>query len=130
MYVLDSNSLIYFFKGMGGVADRLLSTPPADIAISTVVLYEIEVGIAKSSSPRKRRAQLDSFLSYATILPFGQKEAAASATIRADLEKRGLPIGPLDNLIAGTAFSRGAILVTNNVHEFGRIEGLKIENWF
>jgi tRNA(fMet)-specific endonuclease VapC len=130
MYVLDSNSLIYFFKGMGGVADRLLSTPPADIAISTVVLYEIEVGIAKSSSPRKRQAQLDSFLGYATILPFGQKEAAASATIRADLEKRGLPIGPLDNLIAGTAFSHGAILVTNNVHEFGRIERLKIENWF
>jgi tRNA(fMet)-specific endonuclease VapC len=115
---------------MGNVAERLLSTPPSEIGISTVVLYEIEVGIAKSSSPKKRRSQLDTFVSYATILPFREKEARVAAILRANLEKQGRPIGPLDNLIAGTALSQGAILVTNNVEEFSRVEGLKIENWF
>ena len=130
MYVLDANSLVYFFKGMGRVGERLLSTPPREIALPAIVLYELEVGIAKSSSPEKRRAQLADFLSIVNVLPFAEAEAKASAKIRAALEKVGRPIGPLDTLIAGTAMSHGATLITHNVREFGRVEGLTIEDWF
>lgn len=130
MYLLDTNTLIYFFKGFGNVAEMLFSKSPKDIAISTSTLYEIEVGIAKSSNPQKRKKQLESFVSRITILPFDSKEAKASAKIRAALEKQGTPIGPLDNLIAGTAFSFNAIFVTHNAKQFSKVEGLTIEDWF
>lgn len=130
MYALDSNSVIYFFKGVGKIAENLLRTPPREIALPAVVLYELETGIAKSSSPDRRRAQLDEIVSLVTVLPFGPAEARASARIRAGLEKRGAPIGPIDTLIAGTALSHGATLVTHNVDEFGRVEGLALVDWF
>ncbi len=130
MFVLDTNTLIYFFKDMGGVSKRLLATPPSEIAVPTIVLYELEVGIAKSSSPSKRRAQLDVITGLVSILSFGQEEAMASARLRAGLERAGSPIGPLDTLIAGTALSQGAVLVSRNVAEFGRIRDLRVENWF
>ena len=130
MYALDTNSLVYFFKGMGSVSEHLLTTPPREVAVPAVTVYELEVGIAKSTSPQKRKRQLDEFLRWASILPFARVEARASARIRAELERKGAPIGPLDTLIAGTAVAHGAILVTRNVDEFGRIEGLKTENWY
>lgn len=130
MYLLDTNTLIYFFKGFGNVAEMLFSKPPKDIATSTITLYELKAGIAKSSNPHTRKRQLESFVSYITIFPFDAKEAKASAKIRAELEKQGSPIGPLDNLIAGTAFCFNAILVTHNTKEFSRVEGLTIEDWF
>lgn len=108
----------------------LFSKPPKEIAVSTITVYELEVGIAKSSNPGKRKRQLEEFASYITILPFDAKEAKAAAKIRAELEKQGSPIGPLDNLIAGTAFCCNTILVTHNTKEFSRIEGLSIEDWF
>jgi tRNA(fMet)-specific endonuclease VapC len=90
----------------------------------------LEVGIAKSRAPRKRREQLDSLVNLIHVLPFGKDEASAAARIRAQLEKRGLPIGPLDNLIAGTALAHRATLVTRNIKEFARIKGLEIQNWY
>jgi tRNA(fMet)-specific endonuclease VapC len=129
MYVLDTNTLIYFFKGMGNVAERLLSESPREIAISAIVLFELELGIAKSSS-HKRREQLREMLASVSFLPFGEKEARSAASIRADLESKGTPIGPYDILIAGTALARRATLVTRNTHEFGRISGLSLENWY
>jgi tRNA(fMet)-specific endonuclease VapC len=93
-------------------------------------VYELEVGIAKSSSPQKRRHQLDEFLRWARILPFERGEAKASTRIRAELERKGDPIGPIDTLIAGIAMAHGATLVTRNLEEFGRVEGLKLESWY
>ncbi len=130
MYALDSNSIIYLFKGQGRVAEHFLETPPLDIAIPAVTLHELETGIAKSSAPAKRRAQLDDLVSLLTVLPFAAAEAKASARIRAYLETRGTPIGPLDILIAGTALSWGAILVTHNTSEFERVQGLTVVDWF
>ena len=69
-YVLDTNTLIYYFKGIGNVAIQLLATPPNDIGIPTIVIYELEVGIAKSVRPRKRKAQLQEFISLVNIIPF------------------------------------------------------------
>ena len=130
MYALDTNSLVYFFRGAGRVAEHLLATAPQDVAVPAVTVYELEVGIAKSSSPQKRRRQLDEFLRWARILPFERDEARTSARIRAELERKGTPIGPMDTLIAGIAVAHGATLVTRNLEEFGRIEGLKMENWY
>jgi tRNA(fMet)-specific endonuclease VapC len=69
-------------------------------------------------------------VSLLTILPFGSAEARAAARVRSGLERQGLPIGPLDTLIAGTAMAHGLTLVTHNVEEFGRVEGLAIVDWY
>ncbi len=129
-YILDTNTLIYFFKGIGKVADRLLNTPPRDIAIPAIVVYELFVGVEKSGSPHKRRDQLIAFTSSIQILPFDRNEAESASSIRVSLEKNGTPIGPYDVLIAATALSAGGILVTHNINEFRRISGLRIEDWF
>ena len=130
MYVLDTNTLIYFFKGMGKIHLTMLETPPHSIGIPTTVLYELEFGIAKSNSPEKRIQQLQSLTSIVNILPFDVNEARCAATIRADLEKKGTPIGPYDILIAATALQNNAILVTHNTKEFERVEKLRIEDWY
>lgn len=130
MFILDTNTLIYFFKNMGNVAEKLLTISPKDIGIPAVVVYELEYGIAKSTSPNKRLKQLEEICSLVEVLPFGPDEAKASADIRASLDKKGTPIGPYDVLIAGTAITRQGILVTNNTKEFKRIPKLKLDNWF
>ncbi len=130
MYLLDTNTLIYFFKGMGNVSKNLLLHAPKDIAIPSVVIYELYVGIAKSSSPKKRVAQLQELMQHVTIVDFGEKEAKASADIRASLERTGVPIGPIDTLIAGCAIANQATLVTHNTKEFKRVKHLLLADWF
>jgi len=129
VYILDTNTLIYFFKGMGNVADNLLAASPKDIGIPAVVLYEIEYGIARSTSPKKRMKQLEELCALVEVLPFGNEEAKTSAIIRASLEKKGTPIGPYDVMIAGTALGKQGVLVTNNTKEFKRVARLKIVDW-
>jgi tRNA(fMet)-specific endonuclease VapC len=94
------------------------------------VLYELEVGIAKSTSPRKRMGQLEELTAVVQILPLGAAEARVSAAIRSNLEKKGKPIGPYDVLIAGTAKACNATLVTRNTREFKRVQGLVLEDWY
>ena len=130
MYVLDTNTLIYFFKGMGNISTHLLDAAPKDIGIPAIVIYELEVGIAKSTSPDKRKLQLKQLASIVNILPFGLNEAKAAANLRANLEKKGTPIGPHDVLIAGTAVANAGTLVTHNTQEFSRISGLNLEDWY
>lgn len=130
MHVIDTNTLIYFFKGSESVSRKLLSLPPKEIGIPSIVVYELEVGIAKSNAPRKRLKQLEEMLSIITVLPFTIKEARSSAIIRAQLERKGQPIGPIDTLIGGTALAHQAILVTHNIKEFTRIAKLQVENWY
>jgi tRNA(fMet)-specific endonuclease VapC len=130
MYVLDTNTLIYYFKGQGQVAQNLANVSPQEIGISTIVLFELQVGIAKSTSPAKRTQQLQQLLSRVNLVPFDRDSAVAAATIRAQLEQQGTPIGPMDVLIAGTALAFQATLVTHNVKEFSRVSGLAIADWY
>jgi len=130
MFVLDTNTLIYFFKGIGKVEQNLLSKSPKEIGISTIVLFELEVGIGKSKSPYKRIQQLNDLISVVYVLPFGMKESKTAALIRVQLEKQGVPIDPLDILIGGTALAHQATLVTHNIKEFGRIKKLQVEDWY
>ena len=88
MYILDTNTLIYFFKGVGNVADNLLAVSPKDIGLPAVVLYELENGIARSTSPRKRMDQLEELCALVAVLPFGDEEAKAAAGVRAALDKK------------------------------------------
>ena len=130
MYVIDTNTLIYFFKGMGNVSGKLLKISPKNIGIPSIVLYELEYGIARSTSPRKRQAQLRELCSLVAVLPFDNTAATFSALTRVSLEKKGTPIGPHDILIAGIALANQGILVTNNTKEFSRIPKLKLDNWY
>jgi tRNA(fMet)-specific endonuclease VapC len=130
MYVLDTNTLIYFFKGQGRVAGHLLGVSPREIGIPAVVLYEMELGIARSSQPRKRRSQLDAMLSAVSVLPFDGEAAKHATDLRAALDAAGKPIGPMETLIAGTAFAAHGVLVTHNTGEFSRVKGLRLADWF
>ena len=130
MYLLDTNTVIYFFKGKGRVAERMLSVPRREIALSAIVLHELETGIAKSNDPAARRKQLDTLVSATHFQPFGKAEAEAAAAIRAELERAGKPIGPFDTLIAATALASGLTLVTHNLREFSRVPKLVVEDWY
>lgn len=130
MYLLDTNTLIYFFKGVGNVGKNLLSHSPKEIFVPSIVIYELEVGIAKSSLPKKRTQQLSTLLEQITIIDFGTKEAKNAASIRATLEQSGQPIGPIDILIAGCAKANGLTLVTHNTKEFSRVDNINLEDWF
>lgn len=130
MYVLDTNTLVYFFRGEGEVARRLLATARTEVVVPTIVVFELETGIAKSKHAAKRRAQLDRLLKAVVVLPFAVEEARAAAALRARLEHEGNPIGPMDALIAGTALAHRAVLVTHDVREFGRVPGLTVEDWY
>jgi tRNA(fMet)-specific endonuclease VapC len=130
MYVLDTNTLIYYFKGQGNVASALSLIAPGEIAIPTVVLFELYVGIGKSSDAIKRREQLEQILQWVRVLSFDLVTAKAAAEVRVLLERKGTPIGPIDGLIAGTAIAYQAKLVTHNVREFGRVPNLEVVDWF
>jgi tRNA(fMet)-specific endonuclease VapC len=129
MYVLDTNTVIYFFKGMGHISNNLFAVSPQEVTMPTIVLYELEIGIAKSGT-KKHRRQLDTLLKMIRLLPFTQAEAKSSAKVRAYLEQQGTPIGPMDTLIAGTALTHQGILVTRNTDEFKRVPRLQVVDWY
>jgi tRNA(fMet)-specific endonuclease VapC len=130
VYVLDTNSVVFFFKGEGRVAERLLARKPGEVALPAIVLYELEVGVVRSKSPARRREQLDTLLEATRVIPFGPAEARAGAQIRATLERSGEGIGPLDTLIAATALANRSTLVTHNTREFRRVGGLALQDWY
>lgn len=130
MFILDTNTLIYFFKGIGNVSKRLLSTPPVEIGIPSIVIFELEAGIRSSKSPQKRRTQFQEFVSLVTEFPFGRSEAVSAAQIKIDLTRKGTPIGPYDLLVAATAVANHGTLISHNVAEFARVDGLKLDDWF
>ncbi len=129
-YLLDTNTLIYYFKDLGNVKERLLVCQPSEIVLSSVVSYELQVGILKSTSPQKRIAQLAILKNQVSWVDFDEKSAEATAQIRVELERIGKPIGSYDVQIAGMAMANDLLLVTHNTGEFGRVSGLKLEDWF
>lgn len=100
-----------------------------DIAISAITVSELQYGVAKSQYPTKNQQRLDAFLRPFQIINYDEPVAHAYGTIRAQLERDGTPIGPLDTLIAAHALAHNLCLVTNNEKEFVRVKGLVVENW-
>lgn len=129
-YLLDTNICIYTIrKKPTQVVQRLRRLQISRIGISSIVLSELEYGIARSSKPQQNQTALIDFLVPIEILPYDNAAAREYGKLRRYLEQQGTPIGSLDLLIAAHALSLECVLVTNNESEFGRVPGLKIENW-
>ena len=128
-YLLDTNICIYIINERPKrVLERFRSLAASDVGISSVTVAELAFGVAKSGSIRNRAA-LQTFLVPLDVASFDLAAALAYGDLRADLERRGQPIGPLDLQIAAHALSLNAILVTNNEREFRKVAGLTVENW-
>ena len=125
-YMLDTNICIYLIKHKPPqVFEKLQEHNPDEICISAVTYAELVHGVEKSKAVERNRLALTILLSNIEILDFDMKAAEEYGRIRADLEKKGTPIGPLDMMIAGHAKSLGYTVVTNNLGEFKRVEGLQ-----
>lgn len=129
MFVLDTNTVIDYFRGKGRVAERLLAVPPSEVALPSIVAYEAWVGVLGSKNAVKRQIQFEEFLGAIEVLPFGAATSRRAAGIRVALARRGELIGPLDTLIAATALEANGTLVTRNVTEFSRVPKLVVANW-
>lgn len=128
-YLLDTNLLIGLSKERSGLVERLARHPASAILISSVVVAEIEYGIAKSARQENNRRVFDLLLGGFLVVPFDTAAARRYGPIRAHLERQGRIIGPHDLLIAAHALALDAVVVTDNVGEFSRVEGLLVENW-
>jgi tRNA(fMet)-specific endonuclease VapC len=128
--MLDTNICIYLIKKQPAILlERFASYPVGDIGISVITLAELEYGASKSSNPHRNREALEQFVLPLEVAVFDRPATLTYGKIRALLEKTGRPIGSMDMLIAAHALSLGVHLVTNNVKEFKRVPGLRIENW-
>lgn len=130
MFLLDTNTLIYLFKQQGQVAAHLQSHSAHEVFIPSVVLFELEYGVLRSTRPAPQRAGIDLALQAYGVVGMDYASAKAAASIKHTLEMAGTPIGPCDQLIAGIAVANGMTLVTRNTREFERVPGLRVENWF
>lgn len=129
MILLDTNICIYIINAKPpAVLERFQQYRLGDIGICSVVAAELAFGVAKSGSLRNRQA-LEMFLAPLMILPFDEAAIWAYGDLRAELERKGTPIGSLDTMIAAHALSQHATLVTNNTREFSKVPGLSLDNW-
>ena len=128
--MLDTNICIYIIKQKPrSVLERFAAFPVGDLGISVITLAELEYGASKSSEPDRNREALEQFVSPLEIAVLDRLATSVYGKIRALLEKRGRPIGSMDLLIAAHALSLNVRLVTNNMREFKRVPGLRVENW-
>lgn len=130
MFMLDTNICIYAIKHKPEqVIRKILSLKPGELCISSITYAEMMHGVENSSNVIRNRIALALFLSSIQVLDFSTHAAEEYGKIKADLQRKGTPIGIMDTLIAAHARVNDLILVTNNVGEFQRVEKLKIENW-
>ncbi|MHB1292152.1 MAG: type II toxin-antitoxin system VapC family toxin [Sulfuricella sp.] len=128
-YLLDTNIIIAAMKGVPGIIGRLEKIPLSALILSPIVLGELEFGEEKSAQVEKNRARLASLIENIPAVPLDTGTSRHYGLVRADLEKKGTPIGANDLWIAAQALALGAVLVTDNVGEFSRVAGLEVENW-
>ena len=128
-YMLDTNIVIYTMKNRPQAVKRRFKEHHGRMAISTVTLGELVFGAEHSQQVERNLADIESMVARLDVLPFNEAAAYHFGQIRAALYGMGKPIGPYDMMIAGHARSRGLKLVTNNMQEFERVEGLQLENW-
>jgi tRNA(fMet)-specific endonuclease VapC len=131
MLILDSNTISYYFRGDPQVVPRMQALRPADLGVPAIVEYELRYGLLRlpQDAAAPRLAALAQFLRPMQQLPFDSECAFHAGRIRVELEAAGPPIGPHDTLIAATALRHRATLVTRNVREFSRVQGLQWLNW-
>jgi tRNA(fMet)-specific endonuclease VapC len=128
-YLLDTNIFIAAMKGAASVRERLETVPLSDMVLSPVVLGELWLGVERSQNREKNAARLAHLVEILSLQPLDAEVSRQYAAIRAELEQRGTPIGANDYWIAAQGRALGAVVVTDNVGEFGRVSGLGVENW-
>jgi tRNA(fMet)-specific endonuclease VapC len=127
--MLDTNLCIRVLRDRpAGLRPRFNAEAP-HLSISTVTLAELFYGAEKSNRPEEGRRQVEGFAARLEVLPFDAPAAAHYGDIRADLERKGQVIGAYDLMIAGHARSQGLTVVTGNLREFTRVDGLRAEDW-
>ena len=130
IYMLDTDTCIFILRrSIPALLSRIQSVPLEEQVMSVVSLAELLYGVQESSKKKANRAGVDALVRHVTVMEWSARAAEHYAEIRADLKRKGLPIGANDLMIAAHARSEGAIIVTNNVKDFGRVKGLKVENW-
>jgi tRNA(fMet)-specific endonuclease VapC len=129
-YFLDTNAVIALLaRKSKALIERVLSCKEGEIGLSAIVAYELYFGAFRSSKVAFNLETLRLFTADFPLVAFDRDDALVSGQVRAALAARGTPIGPYDVLIAGQAKAKGVALVTSNVGEFQRVEGLKVEDW-
>jgi tRNA(fMet)-specific endonuclease VapC len=127
-YLLDANAVIALLNdATSNAARRLRREKPSEVAISAVVAHELFYGAFRSRRAAQNLALIDAL--QFSVLELDKEDARQAGAIRALLAAKGTPIGPYDVLIAGQAVARNLILVTHNTQEFGRVPGLRFEDW-
>ena len=130
IYFLDTNICVYFLNNkFPQIGEKIKTLPQDEIKIPAVVMAELYYGAAKSEKREYNLARYARFAALYNIIHFDSKAARAYGDIRAELEAKGQMIGGNDLLIAASALANGAVLVTNNIKEFSRVDGLAIEDW-
>ncbi len=128
-YMLDTNIVIYVIKRRPLEILEVFNAHAGLMCISSITLAELLHGVEKSSMISQNMRKVEDFVSRLEVLSYDSSAASHYGDIRADLEKKGTPIGVNDLHIAGHARSESLILVSNNIREFERVEGLRLENW-
>ena len=129
-YLLDTNVCVDYLTGrFPHVQTKIQSLLPEDLCLSSIVVAELRYGADKSAKAKRNHELLNVLTEEIPCRDFDDAAATRYGKLRASLERRGAPIGPNDMLIAAHALSLGVVLVTDNVSEFDRVEGLKLENW-
>ena len=130
-YMLDTNICIFMLRNKitSKLQEKLLNISLSEISVSVITAAELELGVKKSLDPLRAETKLQHFLAPLNIIPFNSNDTFIYAEVRAELERKGTPIGPLDTFIASHALSRKLTLVTNNIKEFSRVSSLKTEDW-
>jgi tRNA(fMet)-specific endonuclease VapC len=127
--MLDTNIVIYVIKRRPVEILAVFNAHAGQMCISSITLAELLHGVEKSSMITKNLRKVEDFVSRLEVLPYENTAASHYGDIRANLEKKGTIIGVNDLHIAAHARSEGFILVSNNVREFERVEGLRLKNW-
>ena len=128
-YMLDTNILIYTIKNRPKKVRKAFKRHSDYLSMSSVTLGELIYGAERSAQVTRNLQDVEGLAARMDVLPFDYQAAIHFGQLRAELTKTGKPIGPYDSMIAGHARSLGLILVTNNMREFRRVPGLRVENW-
>jgi len=128
-WMIDTDLCIRVLRDRPAAARQRFNAEAHALCISVVTLTELLYGAEKSTRQAENRRAVEDFADRVAVLPFDPAAAAHTADIRATLERRGMAIGGYDTMIAGHARSRGLVVVTGNLREFSRVDGLRAEDW-
>jgi len=128
--LLDTNTCIYFLnRASEKIVKQFKELSPSQIKLPSITVAELYYGAEKSKFKAKNRERVKRFVSTFEIVSFDEKACTAYAKIRHSLERSGTPVGPMDLLIASIGLAYNFTVVTNNIKEFKRVKGLKLQNW-